>query len=128
MPKRRNLTRPVMRCGTGLHADQAGFQFRQEIQNSATAQLLLQNHNAIRVNAVKLKNKLCDVDPECCNLHVDGSFPLLVSNCTSMAHCDAVRVEPSTPSDECEPVSVCPEAPNFRPRRAGATRRERRRG
>ena len=33
---------------------------------------------------------------------MDGSFPLLVSNSTSMAHCDAVRVEPSTPSDGTE--------------------------
>jgi hypothetical protein len=29
-------------------------------------------------------------------------------------------------SDECEPVSVCPDAPNFRPRRADATRQVRR--
>jgi hypothetical protein len=53
---------------------------------------------------VKLENGLGEINPKCCNTHVDGSFHLLVSNSTSMAQCDAVRVEPSTPSDECEPV------------------------
>ncbi|MEY8144833.1 hypothetical protein, partial [Falsihalocynthiibacter sp. CO-5D18] len=39
---------------------------------------------------------------------VDGSFSLLGRNSTSMTHCDAVRVEPSTPSDKLELVSARP--------------------
>jgi hypothetical protein len=72
----------------------------QEVEHRAAPQFLLQHDGAIRVNAVKLKDGLGQIDPECCNLHVDGSFPLLVFDSTSLAHRDAVGVEPSTPSEE----------------------------
>ena len=40
------------------------------------------------------------------NLHVGDSFPLLGCDSTNMAQSDAVGVEPSTQSDECELVSL----------------------
>jgi hypothetical protein len=98
--KRCDLTRPVMRCGTSLHTDQARLQLAEKAEHCTSPQLLLQNNRAISINAVELKDGLGDVDPECCNIHVDGSFSLLVANSTSMAQCDAVRVEPSTSSEE----------------------------
>jgi len=68
-------------------------------EHRAPAQLLLQDDGTGRVDAVKLKHGLGQIDPQCSNLHVGDSFPLLVPNSTSMAHRDAVRVEPSTPSE-----------------------------
>ena len=94
-----------MRRGASLHADQAWLEFTQKSENSATPQLLLQNNGPSRVHTVQLENRLGEINPECCNRHVNGSFPLLVSNSTNMAHRDAVRVEPSTPSDKCDLVS-----------------------
>ena len=95
-----------MRRGTSLNADQTGLELTQKSKNGSAPQFLLQNNNPLRVHTVQLENRLGEINPECCNRHVDGSFPLLVSNSTNMAHRDAVRVEPSTPSDECELVSV----------------------
>ena len=96
----RDLAGPVMRRRAGFHPDQARLQLAEEIQNCAASQLLLQQNRTIGVNAMKLKDGLGEIDPECCNLHVDGSFPLLVCDSTRLAHRDAVGVEPSTPSGE----------------------------
>jgi Transposase len=90
--------------------------------------LMRQDDGTIGVNAMKLKDGLGDIDPECCNLHEDDSFPCLVHDSTSLAHCDAVGVEPSTASDQCEPVSARAAELTLVRRRGRATRRERRRG
>ena len=83
-----------MRCGAGLHPDQARIQLAREVRHRTPAQLLLQNDGSIGINAVKLKDGLGQIDPERCDLPVGGSFPLLACDSTSMAHCDAVGVEP----------------------------------
>jgi phosphoglycerate kinase len=99
MAKRGYLPRPIMRCGAGFHPDQAGLQLAEKVEHRTPAQLLLQDDGPSGVNAVKLKDGLGQIDPQCCNLHVGDSFPLLGCDSTSMAHRDAVGVEPSTPSD-----------------------------
>jgi len=99
VPESGNLTRPVVRRRAGLHPDQAGLQLREKAEHGRAPQLLLQDDGTIGVNAVKLKDGLGQIDPECCNLHVVGSFPSLAPNSTNLAHRDAVWVEPSTPSD-----------------------------
>ena len=89
----------MMRCRAGFHPNQARVKLAQEIKHGTPSQLLLQDDDPIGVNAVKLKDGLGQIDPQCSNLHVGDSFPLLVYDNTSMAHRDAVGVEPSTPSD-----------------------------
>ena len=59
---------------------------------------------------------------------VDGSFHLLVLNIARMAHCDAIGVEPSTPSDKCELVASFTGNHKLMWHKAGATRREQRFG
>ena len=56
--KQLDLAGPVVGGGTGLHANQAGWQGLQETEHRATAQLLAKSDIAIRVDAVKLKNSL----------------------------------------------------------------------
>jgi hypothetical protein len=107
MAERRDLAGPEMRRRTGLHADQAAVKLPEKAENSASPQLLLQHDGASGINAVKLEIGRGQIDPECCNLHVDGSFPLLVFDSTSLAHRDAVGVEPSTPSGQrCRTAAI----------------------
>lgn len=96
MPERRNLTRPVVRCGTGFHPDLARVQLAKKVEHGTSPHLLPQDNHPIRIDPVKLKNGLGEINPECCDSHVGGSFPLLVLNSAIMAHCDAVRMERST--------------------------------
>ena len=100
MAERRDLPGPEVRGRAGFHADQAGFEPREKVQHRPAAQSLLQDDGAADIDPVKLKDRLGQVDPECCNFHVVGSFLCWLSHCTNMAHCDAVGVEPSTPSEE----------------------------
>jgi hypothetical protein len=59
---------------------------------------------------------------------VDGSFLLLVKNSSNMAHYDAARVEPSTPSDEVELVSARTVRLSVMPHIDRATQQEQRLG
>jgi hypothetical protein len=106
MAEGRYRARPVMGCGAGFDSDKAGLQLPKESEHGTSPQFLLQNDRTISINAEKLKDRLGQINPECTNLHVGDSFPLLGCDSTSMAHCDAVWVEPSTPSDECKPASA----------------------
>jgi len=65
-----------MKRRAGLHADQAGCKLAESVEHDTSPQLLLQNSHTVGINAVKLKNGLCNVDTECCKIHVDGSSPL----------------------------------------------------
>ena len=78
-----------MRAGAGLHADPARGQFRKKSQKRRAAQLPAQHDLTRLIHPVKLENGLGQIDPECCNPHVDGSFLLLATTFPNMAHRDA---------------------------------------
>ncbi len=63
---RRDLTRPVMRFGTGFHTDQTRVPLSKKIEQGSLSQLLLQNNAPIRIRPVKLENVLGEINPECC--------------------------------------------------------------
>jgi hypothetical protein len=73
-----------------------------------------------------LENRLGEIDPECCNSHCGRLLPFVGVKQLQYGTLRCRWVEPSTPSDECEPVSVCQSWRPFMPRQADATRRERR--
>lgn len=82
-----------MRKGrSGFHPDQTGRQIPQEVEHRTPSKPLLKNNHATGANAVQVQYGLGEIDPECCNLNVGGSFPQLVLDSTSMARRDAVGV------------------------------------
>ena len=70
----RQLTCPVVRAGTGLHANKARRQRREKLHHLAAAQLLPDDDLLGRIDAVDLKHVLGDIQTDCGNLHVDGSL------------------------------------------------------
>jgi hypothetical protein len=58
----------------GHHADQAGLKRAQSGTQRASSNLLPQSNRAILVKAMKFKNGLGQINPECCGLHVVGSI------------------------------------------------------
>jgi hypothetical protein len=64
----------MVRCGTGLHANQARRKSFEERHNLAAAKLLSDDDLLGRVNAVNLKHVLGDIQTDRGNLHVDGSL------------------------------------------------------
>src|SRR5712664_84478 len=85
----RQLARPMVRRGTGLHADQAGRQSFEERYNLAAAKLLSDDDLLGRVNAVNLEHVLGDIQTDRGNLHVDGSPHVIRLRRTTLWHCDA---------------------------------------
>jgi hypothetical protein len=69
----RQLTRPVVRRGTGLHADQAPRQPLEELHHLTAAKLLPDDDLLGRINAVNLEHVLGEIQTDRGNLHVDGS-------------------------------------------------------
>src|SRR6202521_2663795 len=67
------LARPIMRRGTGLHADQAWRRSREKRNHLAAPQLLPHNHLLLGVDPVDLKYVLGDIQTDRGNLHLDGS-------------------------------------------------------
>src|SRR6516165_1641535 len=76
------LTCPVVRRGTGLHANQAGRQRREELQHLAAAKLLPDDDLLGRIDSVDLKHVFRDIQTDCGNLHVDGSLMWFVATIT----------------------------------------------
>src|SRR6516162_8236664 len=70
----RQLTRPIMRRSTRLHANEAGRQRRKKLQHLTAAKLLPDDDRLGRINAVDLEHVLGDIQTDCGNLHVDGSL------------------------------------------------------
>ena len=70
----RQLTCPVVRGGTGLHANQARRQRREELHHLTATKLPPHDHLLGRIDAVDLKRVLGDIQTDCGNLHVDGSL------------------------------------------------------
>src|SRR5262249_3580386 len=55
----------MMRSGTGLHANDAGWQPLKERQNMPALQLTADDHLSRRIDAVNLKHRLGDVETDC---------------------------------------------------------------
>jgi hypothetical protein len=58
-----------MRTAAGLHSHQARRQLGHALDHPLARQPPLQNYPSLAVNTVKLKNILCQVDPDRRNLH-----------------------------------------------------------
>jgi hypothetical protein len=84
------LSRPVMRRRTGLNADQAWLEPPEQRQKLITPHLPAQNRLPLPIDSMNLENVLGDVEADRGNLHLDGSFPLMVTDSTILAHRDAV--------------------------------------
>src|SRR5262249_16385026 len=69
----RQLTRPIVRRGASLHADQAARQRREKLHHLSTPKLLPDNHLLGCIDAVDLEHVLSDIQTDRGNLHVDGS-------------------------------------------------------
>ncbi len=65
------LARPVVRTGTGFHANQAGCQIGEEAKHLGSLELLAQHCPASVIDSVNLKYGLCQIDSYGRNLH-DG--------------------------------------------------------
>src|SRR6516162_1095476 len=78
----RQLACPVVRRGTGLHANEARRQRREELQHLAAAKLLPDDDLLGRINSVDLEHVLGDIQTDCGNLHVDGSLMWFVATIT----------------------------------------------
>src|SRR6478736_5198437 len=85
----RQLTRPIVRRGTGLHADDARRQSFEERHNLAAAKLLSDDDLLGPVNAVNLEHVLGDIQTDRGNLHVDGSPDVIRLRRTTLWHFDA---------------------------------------
>jgi hypothetical protein len=74
MAELRQFARPVVRRSTGLHANQAGRQRREELQHLTAAKLLPDDHLLGTVDPVDLEHVLGNIETNRGNLHVDGSL------------------------------------------------------
>src|SRR6516164_5894261 len=78
----RQLTRPIMRRSTRLHANEARRQPCKKLQHLTAAKLSPDDDLLGRINAVDLEHVLRDIQTDCGNLHVDGSLMWLVATIT----------------------------------------------
>ena len=63
VPQCSQLTRPVMGRGAGFHANKAGRQLLEQLQQLPTRQPAPQHCLALRVDTVNLENRLCQIQP-----------------------------------------------------------------
>ena len=78
MPEGRELTRPVMRRGARLHADQTGRQPGEEACHLGAPQRLAQHHLARPVHGVHLEHLLGQIKSDRAN-PIHGWLPLLAT-------------------------------------------------
>src|SRR5262249_9523753 len=57
----------MMRCRAGLHTDKARRHLRKESQHIAPFQFAANDHLAISINAMHLKNRLRNIETDCLN-------------------------------------------------------------
>ena len=76
--KCRDLARPVVRGRASLHADKARLQLPERVEYGAPAQLFAEDDFARFIDAVKLENRLGNIDPDCGNGHGGRLLFLLV--------------------------------------------------
>src|SRR5262249_30683520 len=65
--ERLKFTRPVMRRGAGLDANQAWRQLLEEGQHVSPLQPAADEDIAFRIDPVNLKDRLCDIEADCRN-------------------------------------------------------------
>ena len=83
MTKSLQLARPMMRRGARLDADQAGRQLLEEDEYVPALQLTTDDDAALRVDAMNLKDRLCDVETDDCDcLHNEFLRILVASSAT----------------------------------------------
>src|SRR5512134_2852194 len=93
------LSRPVMRCRAGLHADETRRQTREKRHHLGTTQSPTDNHRAVVGNSVDLEDVLREIESN--RAYLDhGRFLSFVAPqmMTTLWHIDAGEEGPSTPS------------------------------
>jgi hypothetical protein len=91
--------------GTCFNADQARRQLLKERQHIAALQLTAEDYIAFRIDAVNLKDRLCDIEADCRNrLHRLGFSKSWGLNGTHIHGAHAPVEEPSTASGAEVPV------------------------
>jgi transposase len=80
-----DLARPVMRARARFHRHHASRQRREERDNLIPPQLLAQHDRAVRIRAVKLENRLGQIDADCANL-THGRLLQWCFNTSTLAH------------------------------------------
>ena len=99
MPKGLQFARPMMRRGAGLDPNQARLQLLEKRQDVAALQLTADGHLAFRVDAVDLKNRLRDIETDCCDHLHDWLLRIVGALTSTHIHGTHVPVEePSTAS------------------------------
>jgi hypothetical protein len=78
----------MVRCRTGLHADQARRQALEKWHHLAAPQLLANDDLLGRVDPVNLEHVLGDIQTDRGNLHVDGSPHVIRFRRTTLWHFD----------------------------------------
>jgi hypothetical protein len=66
MTERLKFARPMVRRGAGLYANQTCWQLLKEPNYLATLQLAADDHLASAINAMNLKDRLGDIETDCC--------------------------------------------------------------
>ena len=61
------FARPMMRRGASFDTNQARWQLLKESQDVAALQLAADDHLAVSINAMDLKNRLRDIETDCCD-------------------------------------------------------------
>jgi hypothetical protein len=84
------LSCPMMRRRTGLKADQTWLKPPEQRQKLIAPYLPAKDGLPLSIDPMNLENVLGDVEADRGNLHLDGPFPLMVTDSTILAHCDAV--------------------------------------
>jgi acetyl esterase/lipase len=99
----RQLPRPIVRRGAGLHADETRQQRLEERQHLAASESLPHDDLLGRVDPVNLEHVLGDIQPDRGNLHVDGS-PHVIR--LRRSRYGTPRCRERAPSTKSEPAKV----------------------
>jgi hypothetical protein len=94
--QRSDLTGPVVGAGAGLHRHQATWLAGEKRQQLISSQLLAEDHAAGSIRAMRLKDRLGQVEPDCDNLFHGRLLCSGVLNTSTLAH--RCRRGASTPS------------------------------
>ena len=107
VPELLELACPLVRRCARFHANEARWQFGKKLKNLCSTNTLADHHRAIRIDAVNLKHRLRNIDPDRANL-AHGRLPSmwLRFDATTLWHFDAAEWAPSTASFAAEPFSA----------------------
>src|ERR1022692_1360055 len=107
VPKCSELAGPKMRTTAGLHPNQARRQLREKANHLRALQLLAQRTLAALVDAVHLKNILCQIEPNLRNVHRGRScwFKWLLDTST-LAQLMPLKVGASMPLTVVSPGAI----------------------